>query len=372
MKIFYDLIYLAKEQQGGISRMWLEYFKLIPKSGIDASFLIRPDVDNITNKHLKEVKYYNYPVIEENVHNKNKYLRLPRKLGFCRNLLLLKLIPSDTQIFHSTDFINPLFRPRNTKIVTTIHDMVFWDQKEKFKKNIFYWDEVWSIYHSLKISDRIVTVSEASKKAIINRFPWTEKKIAVIYHGLSDNFMKLELKPNKQKYFMLMGGRNDYKNYDLLLEAFSHFVKEFPEWKIQVVGANRYSYKKEQEKYNKLGITDKIIDYGLVTEENLIGLLQEASALVIPSLNEGFNFPLLEAMAAACPVLSLDIPVSKEIGSDFVTFFSNDVKSLSMTLKNHALSKFNQEKLIKAQKYARTFNWEKSFHKLINVYESCI
>ena len=79
--------------------------------------------------------------------------------------------------------------------------MVFWDQKERFSKGIAYWEKIWSIYHSLKISDKIITVSETSKKSIINHFPWAEKKITVNYHGLTASFCNLKINFNKQKYF---------------------------------------------------------------------------------------------------------------------------------------------------------------------------
>ena len=63
--------------------------------------------------------------------------------------------------------------------------------------------------------------------------------------------------------------------------------------------------------------------------------MKNASALVIPSLNEGFNFPLLEALAAGCPVLSSDIPVSKEIGANHATYFSNNAQSLLECIRNN-------------------------------------
>ena len=171
---------------------------------------------------------------------------------------------------------------------------------------------------------------------------------------------------------MFIGGRNTYKNFDLLLDSFSLISKEFPDWKLIVVGENQNTYLKEQERYKFLGVSELVIDYGLVSEEKLIELLQNASALVIPSLNEGFNFPLLEALAAGCPVLSSDIPVSREIGIDHATYFSNNTKSLLECMRNNILYQIKKENLMNGQEYSRTFNWDKSFNNLVKVYESCI
>ena len=372
MKILYDLAYFNKEHQGGISKMWLEYFKLISKSNIDATFVVDLNAENITNDYLIKNNFFNYPTIKKNTFFNFPFIKKVKNSSFIRNFTLPFIIPKSTEIFHSTDFINPIIKANNTKIVTTIHDMVFWDQKNSFKKGISYWDKRWSIYHSLKISNRIITVSNNSKKSIIKYFPWSEKKIVVNYHGLSKNFLKVKINHNKKKYFMFIGGRNSYKNYNLLLNAFSKISKNFPEWKIIVIGENSRTKENEKIEYKNLGIEKKVIDYGIVDEKELIKLLSQSSALVIPSLNEGFNFPLLEALAVGCPVLSSNIAVSKEIGLNHVTYFSNSIESLKKCLIEIINKKVNRESLYNAQKYARRFNWSKSFDKLKEVYESCI
>ena len=157
-----------------------------------------------------------------------------------------------------------------------------------------------------------------------------------------------------------------------LLNAFSKICKNFPEWKIIVIGENSRTIENEKIEYKNLGIEKNVIDYGIVDEKELIKLLSQSSALVIPSLNEGFNFPLLEALAVGCPVLSSNIPVSKEIGLNHATYFTNSIESLKKCLIEIINKKVNKESLYSAQKYARRFNWSKSFDKLKEVYESCI
>ena len=134
MKILYDLVYFSKEQQGGISKMWLEYFKLISSSNIDANFIVDLNTKNITNDYLKENNFFDYPVILDKINSNLPFIKKAKNLSFFRNFKLPLIIPKSTEIFHSTDFINPIIKPNNTKIVTTIHDMVFWDQRNSFKK----------------------------------------------------------------------------------------------------------------------------------------------------------------------------------------------------------------------------------------------
>jgi glycosyltransferase involved in cell wall biosynthesis len=371
MKILYDLIYLEKERHGGISRMWTEYFKEIFRSNLKVSFLSKSQVSNTTQSYLKSVNYYNNMIIYESSYSSDFLMKISQ-LNFFRNILLMLKIPNNIDIFHSTGYANPLIKRNNLKIVTTIHDMVFWDQKSNMAKGVSYWDNVWGIQHSLRISDRVVTVSNASKKSIIKHFPWAEEKIDVIYHGLPEDFLNIDVQMNKEKYFMFIGGRNEYKNYDLLLRSFSLFTKEYPEWKLCVVGQNNHTVEIENKRYSELDISDKVDDYGLVDQNVMIGLIQKATAVVIPSLNEGFNFPLIEGMACGAPVLSSNIPVSQEIGKDYVKYFNNNEQSLLRLMKDVSENSTSYNKLEQARNYARTFNWNNSYKKLMKVYNSCI
>lgn len=371
MKILYDLIFLEKEECGGISRMWAEYFKKICKEGVNISFIGNYDTSNTTSSLLKKLNYCNGSIIDR-PKSPIRILSKIFKLNIVNSIFLLGKVNRKVDIFHSTGYSNPLFKPKGVKIVTTIHDMVFWDQKDVMKKDVGYWDYIWGIYHSLKISDRIVTVSEASRRSIIKHYPWAEDKIDVIYHGLAEEFLDVDIKKEKERYFMFIGSRNEYKNYDLLLKSFALFIKERPEWKLCVVGQNNHTIEIENEKYRELGISGNVNDYGLVDQDVMINFIQNASAVVIPSLNEGFNFPLLEAMACGAPVLCSNIPVSLEIGKEYVEYFNNDEQSLFRLMKKSVESKIGYDKLKEAKEYASTFNWNKSYRDLMKVYNSCV
>jgi len=369
MKILYDLIYLEKERHGGISRMWIEYFKKTYKNKSDVAFIGNLKTDNPAMLYLKGVNFCNGKIITKPDISNNLFSKI-FSLNIINSFSLLFKIPSSVDVFHSTGYANPLFKSKGLRVVTIVHDMVFWDQKDTMKRNISYWDNVWGIYHSLRVSDQIITVSETSKKSIIKHFPWAEKKINVIYHGLAEEFTNLEIKTKKEKYFMFIGGRNVYKNYDLLLRAFSLLVKIDPKWKLYVVGENNHSKDAEEKRYAELDISDYVYDYGLVKQEVMINLIQNCTAVVIPSFNEGFNFPLIEAMACGCPVLSSKIPVSKEIGKSYVSYFDNDEVSLFQLMLNLINNSVSYDSLEKARDYAHTFNWENSYKKLLKVYNS--
>ncbi len=371
MKILYDLIYFEKERCGGTSRMWEEHFKRICNTKLSTTFFGNLHAKNTTITFLKAKNFCGGGIIGKIGSPKRIFSKF-LSLYIVNSLLLPRKDIKKVDVFHSTGFSNPLIKPKNTKIVTTIHDMVFWDQKDTLKKGVGYWDNVLGIYHSLRVSDRIITVSEASKKSIVKHFPWAKDKIDVIYHGLSEEFINVDIKKKKDKYFVFIGGRNQHKNYDLLLKAFSHLIKTNPDYKLCVFGQNDHTVKLEKSRYVELGIESKVHDYGIVSQKRVVELIQNSTAVVIPSINEGFNFPLLEGMACGAPVLSSDIPVSREIGREHVQYFDNDEWHLLGLMKNVIQNSVSYDKLKKAKNYACTFDWDRSYKSLLEVYKSCI
>ena len=369
MNVVYDLVFFAKERFGGISRYWMEMFKRLPGSAIDPTFLVGP-ADNIVQDFLLQNHWFGgHACIEE---ASGLFAKL-RQLGFYRALQILPLNAHGSRVFHSTDYINPLVARPGLKIVTTIHDMVFWDQEDRFDRNVWFWDKRWSTWHALHVSDRVIAVSHASRDAIVRRFPWAADRIVVIHHGLDDSLRNVTLRPSKDRSFLFVGGRNCYKNYELLVDAFADFAHDYPDWTLNVVGDGESTRAAELARYRALGIEDRVQDHGLVAQEKLVDMLSRAGAVVIPSLSEGFNFPLIEAMAAGAPVLSSSIPASLEIGGSHPRYFDPRSKAeLLAAMRATADSPAAPEALSAAQAHARSFEWQASFDKMCKVYETCL
>lgn len=370
MHVTYDLIHFSLASFSGISRMWMELFRQLPDPDIDPTFLVGP-ADNMAQDEMEKAGFYGGEVVRETA---SGFYQKLRRLGFYRNLHLMKLnLEGGERIFHSTDYINPLLARKSLKRVTTICDMVFWDQKDRFVRNIWYYDKLWCTYHALRMSDQVITISAAAKQRIVHYFPWAEEKISVVHLGLDDSLLGTQLMPDKKKRLLFIGGRNGHKNFDQLARSFAAFSRDYPDWELHLVGPNAHSQVREQALYSELGISDKVIDHGLVAQEKLAALLLTMGALVIPSLNEGFNLPLLEGMAAGCPVLSSDIPVSRELGKYHARYFSpHSDTELVDQLRLLADSPPSIKELAETQRYARTYRWENSFQSIKDVYQKCL
>ena len=120
---------------------------------------------------------------------------------------------------------------------------------------------------------------------------------------------------------------------------------------------------------------NKVIFYGQADDQELNWLYQNAIALVMPSLMEGFGLPALEAMACGCLVLASDIPSLREVcGQAAIYFDPFKTKEIHQKMTNVLFSqdkKFLENKIKTGSQRAKNFSWQKMAEQTSRVYESC-
>lgn len=176
--------------------------------------------------------------------------------------------------------------------------------------------------------------------------------VEVIYNPLT-------LEPGKpsqgdSKRFLAVGRfSHRHKGFDLLIEAFNIFAKNNKEWTLDIVGEGV-----EEPLYRKM-----IADYklgGRITLHPFTNNIQQyytnAQVYVLSSRWEGFGLVLVEAMAHGLPIVSSDLPTSKEIMGDFGMYFTNgNVNELAEQLDNAAEIEWDK-KSEEAIQIAQRFN----------------
>ena len=176
--------------------------------------------------------------------------------------------------------------------------------------------------------------------------------VEVIYNPLT----LVPGKPSQgnSKRFLAVGRfSHRHKGFDLLIEAFSIFAKNNKEWTLDIVGEGV-----EEPLYRKM-----IADYkleGLITLHPFTNNIQEyytkAQVYVLSSRWEGFGLVLVEAMAHGLPIVSSDLPTSKEIMGDFGMYFTNgNVNELAEQLHKATEIEWNK-KSEEAIQIAQRFN----------------
>jgi glycosyltransferase involved in cell wall biosynthesis len=190
-----------------------------------------------------------------------------------------------------------------------------------------------------------VTISEFRRSELANLMVLPEEKIWVIPNGVDvARFLKLETQTaifmdrldllNASPILLLPVRITSRKNIELALQVMAEVRKGAPQAKLIVTGplgphnpANRQYFERLTSLRNALGLENTVHFLAELTEEFLpdeivSDFYQLADALFLPSREEGFGIPILEAGLAGIPVFCADIPPLKDLGTSFVNYFS--------------------------------------------------
>lgn len=241
-------------------------------------------------------------------------------------------------------------------VFTTIHDVVFLDiplasRAGTLARKIFY-------LRACSKSKLVFTVSRFSEERIRHHLH-TKKPVVVTYNASDPMFSKPEASIIKEKNTMLfVGNIKKHKGLHVLLEAFRYVLEKKPESKLIIVGnANNFRTGDDTvvSEIQKFG--DRISFTGFISDDDLKALYTKVSLLVQPSFYEGFGMPPLEALNSGTNVVLSDIPVFKELYSDFpVTFFkTGDSRDLSEKIIS-ALEQPAPENIPERFSFQKTFN----------------
>ncbi len=358
VKVFFDH-QCFWERYGGVSR----YFTEILKSDYDDS-KYELAIKYSNNEYLKELNYsYSNFLPNLNIPKKHYIISAMNKTNSIR-----KMKYSDCDIVHLTHYDPYLFKyVTNKKIVSTIHDLNFFTIPKFFrdKTNLL---KKWQV-ECIEKSNYLITISNNSKKDLMNLFGVPEQKISVIYHGVSPCFKKsYDKRIFPHDYILFVGRRDGYKNFDVVLKAFLELQLKYNDIYLICTGNNFTN--KELVLFDKFHILDKIKHIN-ATEQELINLYPNALLFVFPSFYEGFGFPLLEAMGCECPVLCSNASCFPEIGKDAVYYFNpNDVSDCYNKMTQLLSDKSLRELLIKKGTLQKqNFSWESSRNKHFELYK---
>jgi mannosyltransferase len=230
---------------------------------------------------------------------------------------------SAARVFHSSHF--RVSSSRGTRNVTTIHDLIYEKGLGGGRGRLL---NLYERKKSVAHAHAIICISESTRRDLHECYGSlvAGKPVHVIHHGCTrlpapvagsaglaaPEFAALGL--GAGDFFMFVGGRGGYKNFDLLLEAFG--AGGFGRQGLRLVCTGAPFNPAEQARIEALGLQGQVLAIGLVTPAVLGELYKVARALVYPSAYEGFGLPPLEAMAAGCPVICADSSSLPEVVGD--------------------------------------------------------
>lgn len=222
-----------------------------------------------------------------------------------------------------------LAKVHNIPVAATIHDVFTIDSPDQWKKWATQNDgsRITSIVGPLleKITvkmptDIILTPSEASKQKIV-KFNIKSSKLTVVPNGIDvTDYDALGFEKDYQNYVVFIGRLVFYKNLDIIISSFKEVIQKLPQAKLVVIGSGPMRCRWEKM-VSELGLNQSIIFTGYVPHKRKVELLSKCSALLLPSVYEGFGLVLLEAFAMSKPVLVANVKPYDEIVDEGIDAF---------------------------------------------------
>ena len=259
------------------------------------------------------------------------------------------------EVFHGTDFAVPYLNSRPS--VMTLHDLSPWREGDsRIRRRT-------PMLLRLGIATMVITPSEAVRREAIDYFGLHPPRVAAIPEAASELFHPRDSHPaQEQPYILYAGTIEPRKNLGVVVEAWRMVRGQFP---VRLVFAGR-----------RRGVEEAPdVEYaGAVSDEQLARLYSGASAVVYPTLYEGFGLPVLEAMQSGAPVIASRDPVVMETaGGAALHAEANDVRgwasAMAAVVSDDALAESLRERGLKR---ASEFSWAHTARRTREVYREAI
>ncbi len=289
--------------------------------------------------------------------------------AFYLHLMLPKVLDAiGPDICHYTNFLAPVSEER--PYVVTIHDMgveVLRNAHPLAKRT--YTRRL--IPYVARKARLVITNSEYSKWEIVRHLGIPEDHIRVTPLAASPEFTPIIVHP-ASPYFLYVGNLEPRKNLERLIEAFARIPGK--EHQLLVAGNRWYHGGAAEQKARSLGLNGRVKFLGYVPRAELPGLFSGATALVYPSLLEGFGLPIVEAMACGTPVITSNNSSMREVaGEAAVLVDPRNVREITDAMARVAEDRnLRKELSAKGIKRAAEFSWTNTAELTLQAYREAL
>lgn len=326
------------------------------------------------NNHGIDSKIFCFLTINKSVINsKNStfFLRLNKIPRFCRKLFFLinDLTTILYSYFYKPDFIhftyynNFLIKFINRPYLLTVYDLIH--EKKKYASNIFKKKNV------IKNAYKIICISEETKKELIKYYKLDSKIIDVIKLGVDNYSIKKKKIKKGTRYILHVGNRSRYKNFKMLLKAYSSskFLKD--NYDLMCFGGENFTHK-EIKLFERLGVSNRL-KFKTGNDRYLNQAYKNAHLFVTVSKEEGFGLTAFEAISLGCPTVCSNIPTFRENLRGYCQFVNpNSYKDIRIGIESVLINTSRWHNLSqKGKKIYHLYNWNKTAKKTALMYKKC-
>lgn len=362
MRVAFDYQIFSAQKNGGISR----YFcNLMQNLNDDNDLTINLPITTYENEYLKEIEALLN--IKNTKKNNFNFLRSNSNSNYeiTKNFLYSQKFDILHATYYDDYFVNLI---QKKPFVITIHDMIY----ETFPELFSLKDNLSQLKKYLaQKADKVIVVSESTKKDLLKFVKIDEKKIDVIPLASSFSIDKVVKHTNRGKYLLYVGNRSIYKNFYFMLSSIKDLLRDHNDLKLICFGGK--FDKKEEAFLQNLQIADKV---ELVTGEDdtLIDLYKNALALIFPSYYEGFGIPIVEAFSCGCPIISSTSKSLMEVAQNAAIYFDpKDNRAIQDTVEK-VINDENLRKNLINMGFERNkaFSWKETAQKTKQTYQSIL
>ena len=283
-------------------------------------------------------------------------------------------------VFHATWHLLP--RLRDPVSVMTLYDLSFALFPETHLR-VLRWSSNVLVPRFLRTCDRVIAISESTKRDAVRLYGIPEDKIIVIHLAAEDRFRpaapgrvaevrdRFGLPP---RFLLYVGTIEPRKNLDALLGALLRLKGQRREVPLVVAGRLGWLYDGFLTKIRSLGLENLVLLPGFVPDDDLPALYTAAEAFVYPSMYEGFGIPVLEAMGCGTPVLCSNASSLPEVAGDGgILLPPGDpaawAEAISRLMESTALRGELRER---GFRQASRFRWEETARRTWEVYRATL
>jgi glycosyltransferase involved in cell wall biosynthesis len=254
-------------------------------------------------------------------------------------------------LFHAPHYVVPF---TSVPLVVTVHDLIHLRHPNPLAR--MYARQM--IGRAVRRSRRVLTVSESVKREIVATFGCGGEHVVVTPNGVGSPFVAAG-NAAEGRYFLYVGNDKPHKNVDVLVDGFE-----------RIDGATLVLTGAPFERFRE---RERIILSGFVSDDELAALYRGAIALVMPSREEGFGLPALEAMACGCAVITSHAAALVEITGDAALHVDPTIDALADAMRRVASDFALRETLARrGVERAKNFTWMRCAERTRDAYRTAM
>lgn len=356
---------------GGIGRYVFELVKNILNIDKENHYYLFYNDDGLAQVSAVSSQQSSVSLVSVNIRHYSVMEQI--KFGYILNQYNLDLV-------HFPNFNMPVRYKK--PFVVTIHDMVHHKISGAKKSRWLHFLAYKKVIgHAAKASRKIITVSHAAKKDIVDFLNVPASKIEVIYEGtsLKDDITLEQVEEVKKifllsrPYFLFVGVLERKKNLVNLARGFDEFLSRYGlDMDLVIAGKPDKHYPEIMPGMLQIKHSRHLVFTGEVSDRQLKALYKGSHAFVSASLNEGFGLPGVDAMCFGLPLVVANSPVFNEIYDNAAVYFNAaDVKDIADKLHLIARDE-NFHKQMQEKSFSRSlmFDWKKTAAETFEVYQA--